>query len=643
MASDHGGISDLIQRETLQVTLASIGDGVIVTDARGIITFINPVSESLTGWSLQEAQGQPLKNVFRIVNDRTGVPVTDPVEKVLELGGIIGLANHTVLIRRDGGRIPIDDSAAPIRAADGQLFGVVLIFRDITERYEADRTRNWLAAIVESSDDAIASKTLDGIVTTWNKGAQGLFGYSAEEIIGKPITTIIPPELHEQERQILARLRAGDRIDHFDTVRVRKDGSVIEISLTVSPIRDGSGNIVGASKVARDITQRKRLERELQLIDRRKDEFLATLAHELRNPLAPIRTATDIIGRTALTPSARTACDIVQRQVAQISRLVDELIDVARINTGRINLVREPLNVPEVLAMAIESCQPELESKGHALRMSVPDAPVVVLGDRVRLAQVFTNILGNAIKYTSSPGSIEIDVRAEHNRAVISIKDDGIGIDPARLGDVFELFCQLDRSYDDRASGLGIGLALARRLVHMHDGEIAAQSRGAGTGSQFVVQLPLLAADSIRSREERPPPPYAPRLRVLIADDNQDAATSLAMLLDMLGHETRVVFDGESAVKTALEYRPQVLLIDIGMPKLNGYEVARRLGVEPCMAESLLIALTGWGQDSDRQRALDAGFQRHLVKPVSLETLMSTLASKEAEATPLGSRPGPTR
>jgi PAS domain S-box-containing protein len=618
-------IEDQIQRETLQVTLASIGDGVIVTDAHGKVTFINPMTESLTGWPLAEALGQPLQRIFRILNEHTREAVEDPVEKVLKSGGIVGLANHTLLIRRDGKELPIDDSAAPIRLPDGTLFGIVLIFRDITQRYESDRTRNWLAAIIESSDDAIASKTLDGIVTSWNSGTQRLFGYLAEEIIGKHITTIIPHELHQQEREILAQLRAGQRIDHFDTVRVRKDGSFVDISLTVSPIRDGSGRIIGASKVARDITERKRLERELKLADQRKDEFLATLAHELRNPLAPIRMAADVIARTPLHAGARSACEIIQRQVSQMARLVDELLDVARINTGRINLMREPLDVREVISMAIESCRPGLESKSHALRISMPQEPLVVAGDRVRLAQVFANILGNAVKYTSPNGLIEVTARTDGERAAVSFKDNGVGINPARLNEVFELFCQLDRSYGDTTSGLGIGLALAQRLVQMHDGQIEAQSNGPGTGSEFIVRLPTISASSVQPIPERAQSAAPPSRKVLIADDNRDAATSLAMLLEMAGHETRVVFDGQSAIEAAEEYHPHVMLVDIGMPKLNGYEVARILRARPWASDSLLVALTGWGQEADRQRALAAGFDRHLVKPVSEETLTSVL------------------
>jgi PAS domain S-box-containing protein len=324
------------QRETLQVTLASIGDAVIVTDADGRVTFLNAVAEGLTGWSSEQAHLRPFESIFRIVNERTGCPVEHPVSKVLETGGIVGLANHTVLINREGNRIPIDDSGAPIHLPGGELLGIVVIFRDVSERKRAEHARAWLAALVDSSDDAIASKTLDGIVTSWNRGAARLFGYAPEEIIGESIMTLVPPELQAQEAETLAHLRRGERIDHFETVRLTKDGRRLDISLTVSPIADEEGEIIGASKIARDITERKRAERQLREADRRKDEFLATLAHELRNPLAPIRNAAELWRRAdSLNPELRAAATILERQVRQMTHLVDELLDVARITPAK--------------------------------------------------------------------------------------------------------------------------------------------------------------------------------------------------------------------------------------------------------------------------------------------------------------------
>lgn len=616
----------LREHETLRVTLASIGDAVVVTDSVGRVSFMNPIAETLTLWSLEDARGRHLREIFRIYNEESGAVVEDPVTRVLETGAIVGLANHTVLRRRDGSELPIDDSAAPIRLGeDAVLAGVVLIFRDITQKRIADRARNWLASIIESSDDAVASKTLDGIITSWNAGAERLFGYTADEIVGQPIFTIIPPQLYEQEREILARLRAGQRIEHFDTMRLRKDGTLIDISLTVSPIRDNSGLIVGASKVARDVTQRKRMETDLRETDQRKDEFLATLAHELRNPLAPIRTASDVLLHLELVGPARSACEIIQRQVAFMTRLVDELLDVARINSGRIEIQQEPVELQAVLAAAIESCRPDIDAAHHHLDIYLPEKALIVTGDRVRLAQVFANVLGNAAKYTPNGGRISLTLLQDRDEAVISIRDNGLGIDPHKLGYVFELFAQLDRSYERTGGGLGIGLALARRLVIMHEGHIQAHSAGTGKGSEFVIRLPLADASLPSMEGTHPALANGPKRRVLIADDNEDAAQSLGMLVESMGHEARVVYDGQQAVQVAETFRPDLVILDIGMPKLNGYEVARQLTSQPWMARSWLVALTGWGQPSDRERAMQAGFNDHLVKPASIEALESLL------------------
>jgi PAS domain S-box-containing protein len=611
------------ERETLEVTLASIGDGVIATDTTGRVTFLNTVAERLTGWPLEEAKNQPFERVFRIVNQYTGRPVENPVAKVLQSGGIVGLANHTVLITRDGQRVPIDDSGAPVRRAQGELIGIVVVFRDVTERKRAEVERAWLASIVGGSDDAIVSKTLNGIVTSWNSGATRVFGYEASEIIGKPITTIVPPELHSEEMEILARLRRGERVDHYETVRIEKDRRRSDVSLTVSPVKDEGGAIIGASKIARDVTERKRTEHLLRESDRRKDEFLATLAHELRNPLAPIRTAAELLKRTeGLPPGARAVTAILERQTRQMTHLVDDLLDVSRITSGRIRLNREPVELAELLKMVIETYGETSENAGHEVTFSASPEPIYVNGDRVRLTQVFSNILHNAVKYTPSGGRVDIALRAEKEEVVISIRDNGVGIPPAMLDHIFELFAQLHRSYESADAGLGIGLTLAKKLTELHDGRIEAQSAGPGHGSEFLVRLPLSTSKHVR--EDTAPSErqiLSVSRRVLIADDNRDAAASLEFLLQAMGHETRITHDGLEAVEEAELFQPEVVLLDIGMPKLDGYQAARRIASRPWASSTRIVAVTGWGQDADRQRASEAGFHEHLVKPVDPDTL----------------------
>ncbi len=616
------------ERETLEVTLRSIGDAVIVTDAGGEVTFLNSVAERLTGWPMEAARGQPFERIFHIINEFTGKPVEHPVAKVLQSGGIVGLANHTILITRDGRRIPIDDSGAPVRLANGEIVGIVVVCRDVTVRKQAELARTWLAAIVESSDDVIASKTLDGIVTSWNPAATRLFGYQPEEIIGRPITTIIPPELHAEEAEILARLRRGERVDHYETVRLAKDGHSIDVSLTVSPVRSEDGTIIGASKIARDISRRKRNERLLREADRQKDEFLATLAHELRNPLAPICAAAELLRQAKrLAPELRAATTILERQTRQMTHLVDDLLDLSRITSGRIRLHPEPVELAELVRNVIETYRHSAEAARHQVALAISGEPVYVSGDRIRLTQVISNIFHNAVKYTPPRGRIEIALRTEDRQAVMSVRDNGMGIPPEMLDQIFEPFAQLDRSYERPDAGLGIGLTLAKKLVDLHGGRIEARSAGPGKGTEFLIHLPAIAAaPTARTSAPHRDSDFPGSCRVLIADDNHDAAVSLSMLLQSMGHDTRVVHDGIEAVQEAELFRPEVVLLDIGMPRLDGYETARRIAGRSWAATTQIVAVTGWGQDTDRQRAKAAGFHRHLVKPVDLQALRDVLA-----------------
>jgi PAS domain S-box-containing protein len=630
MTADHATDEERLrrERETLEVTLKSIGDAVLVSDVAGRVTFLNSVAEQLTGWPLAAARGERLEKIFRIVNEFSG-QLEDPVAKVLQSGGSVGLADHTLLIARDGRRIPIDDSAAPVRLPDGELIGTVVVCRDVTERKQAEQMRARLAAIIDSSDDAIASKTLDGIVTSWNRAATRLFGYQPEEIIGKPITTIIPPELYAEEVDILARLRRGERIEHYETVRVAKDGRRINISLTVSPIRGEDGEVMGASKIARDITQRKQNEERLREADRQKDEFLATLAHELRNPLAPIRAAAELLRNAkSLEPELRAATAILERQARHMTHLIDDLLDISRITSGRIRLQPEPLELAELVQALIETYRQSAQTARHQqITLSVASESAHVSGDRIRLTQVLSNVLHNAVKYTPSGGKIEIALRVEQREVIVSVRDNGIGIPEEMLDHIFEPFAQLDRSYERTDGGLGIGLTLAKRLIELHEGRIEARSEGRGKGTEILIRLPAIAAvPAARASAPRRQSDLAGGCRVLIADDNRDAAVSLSMLLQSLGHETRVVHDGLEAVEEAEHFQPQVVLLDIGMPRLDGYGTARRIASRPWAAATRLIAVTGWGQDADRQQAKAAGFHRHLVKPVDLEALTEALS-----------------
>ena len=761
------------RQEVLQVTLHSIGDAVITTDIQGRVAYMNPVAESLTGWPQDDARGQPLDAVFQIVNEDTRKPVDNPAMRALRQGVVVGLANHTVLIRRDGSECPIDDSAAPIRDGHGHVSGCVLIFRNVAvergaalEKSRQLLTARLLASIVESSDDAIVSKSLDGIIQSWNAGAERLFGHTAHEAVGRHISLVIPPERLAEEDHIIASLKAGERIDHFETERVRADGKRILVSLTISPIKDAAGQVVGASKIARDvtrqrqaeadrqmfvtlvesstdfigmcdlagvpffvnraglamiglddieqarrtpvesfffpedqhrimreffpmvveqghgeievrfrhfktgeahwmaykvltlpgasgqpiafatvsqdITERKRLEDDLRRLaadlseaDRRKNEFLAMLAHELRNPLAPISNAARALRFAADGGGAmRSAAEVVERQAAQMARLVDDLLDMSRITRGKIELRKERIELEPIVHQAVEAARAQYRSMNHELTVTMPARPLYLDADPARLAQIVGNLLNNACKFTDKGGHITLNVAEEDGRAVIRVRDTGIGIASNDLPRLFDMFVQVDSSLERSRDGLGIGLTLVKTLVDMHGGTVDVQSDGVGCGSEFTVRLPLSTQPDSPPLDVRTAPSAIARRRVLIVDDSEDGAESLAMLLEFGGHETHKAYDGVEAIEAAERLRPDVVLLDIGLPRLNGYEACRRIRQQPWGKDVVMVALTGWGQEEDRRQSRDAGFDAHMVKPVDHDALLQFLAALPSRGNP---------
>ncbi|HSK64786.1 MAG TPA: PAS domain S-box protein, partial [Pyrinomonadaceae bacterium] len=383
-------------REVFRVTLRSIGDAVITTDIEGHVTYLNEVAETLTGWPLSEARGQPLERVFHIVNEVSRQPVGNPAMRALRQGVVVGLANHTILIRKDGTECPIDDSAAPIQNELGEVSGCVLIFRDVTaqrlvEREKANQlsTARLLASIVETSNDAIIGKSLEGVIQSWNAAAEQLFGYTAEQALGRHISLVIPPERLLEEQQIIASIRAGKRVEHFETERIRSDGKRITVSLTISPIKDDAGNVIGASKIVRDVTERKRLEDNLRVLaadlsenDRRKNEFLATLAHELRSPLAPMSNMLEVLKRAdGNVELVKRAHETIERQFSQLVRLVDDLLDLNRITHDRLELRRSEVELSSVIQQAVEAARPLIDGAGHELTVELPQEPIYLNAD----------------------------------------------------------------------------------------------------------------------------------------------------------------------------------------------------------------------------------------------------------------------
>ena len=494
-----------------------------------------------------------------------------------------------------------------------------LAHSDIAER---------LAAIVESSDDAIVSKTLEGVITSWNAAAERLFGHSAAEAVGRSILLIIPPERHAEEAEVLGRLRRGERVEHFETMRVAKDGRRIPISLTVSPLRDASGRVVGASKIARDISLRKELEQErahaleiAQAANRAKDDFLAMLGHELRNPLAAVAAAAELLERVRTLSDVERPRAVLRRQARHLRRLIDDLLDAARVRAGRITLEPQPLDLADAVERALGVLQVDASRDASVERRL---EPVGVLADPVRLEQIILNLVSNAVKYTPPDRGIRVSVSADGDRAQLCVEDEGVGIEPSMLPQIFDLFVQGKGSLERAGGGLGIGLSLVKTLAELHGGSAEAHSDGPGKGSRFNVWLPRVA---LAERGEARPVAArsAPqRSRVLVVEDNADAREMLAAVLRLHGHEVHEAADGADALALAARVEPELMLVDIGLPILDGYEVARRvrrLASQP----RHLIALTGYGQPEDRRLCLEAGFDDHVVKPVDLTRILSLI------------------
>ncbi len=409
---------------------------------------------------------------------------------------------------------------------------------------------------------------------------------------------------------------------------VRADGSVLVVQNDVEPLYDAQGRIYGAVSVCVDLTERQRAERALLDADQRKDEFLATLSHELRNPLAPLRTALEVLRIAKSDPElAEKARQTMERQLVHLVRLTDDLLDVSRITQNKVELRRERVDLCATLHSAIETTWPSIDSHDHTLRMDLPSRPVWVLADATRLAQVFSNLLSNAARYTPRGGRIFVTAAIENDRANIVVADTGVGIPADLLPRVFDMFTQLPADRDRTHRGLGIGLTLAKRLVELHDGSIEARSDGPGRGSQFVVRLPVTQERDASIDSSVDAASAAPSgCRVLVAEDDPDAAEMMEVMLQYKGHDVRLAGDGEQAVAIAEDFRPQIAFLDIGMPRMDGYEAARRIRAA-LGPRVMLVALTGWGQDEDKRRSRDAGFDHHLTKPPEPETLDKLIAT----------------
>ena len=601
---------------------------IYTTDVEGRITHFNSACVELSGrtpvlgsdhwcvsWKLYRPDGSPLPH------DKC------PMAVALKEGRAV--RDQMIIVERlDGTRATIMPYPTPLRDRQGKIVGGINMLIDVTRSNEAEIASRRLAAIVESSDDAIVSKTLDGIITSWNRGAEKIFGYTAAEAVDQHISLIIPPERRGEEDGVLAQLRRGEKIDHFETERQAKDGRRLNISLTLSPIKDSTGRIIGASKVARDITERKQAEehlleakQEAEAASHAKDKFLAALSHELRTPLTPVlMTVAAIDMNSDLAPELRDDIAMIRRNVELEAKLIDDLLDLSHALSGKLRLDLETVEVNEVVHHVCEICRPAVLEKGINFHCDLPNPTPFVKGDPARLKQVLWNLLKNAAKFTPERGDIYVIVSTTvENRVRLQVRDSGIGIAPHVLPCIFDAFEQGDADITREFGGMGLGLAITKNLVELHRGTIRAESGGAKQGSTFTVELPLVSKNvDEQARPAKSASASGETLRILFVDDNADTAFVLSKLLTASGYVVKTAGSAVAALELAGKEPFDIIVSDIGLPDVNGHELMKQIrAFYPIQG----IAMSGYGMEDDLRKSREAGFSDHIVKPASLSQL----------------------
>ena len=628
--------------ERMRSVVDHVLDGIITINARGIITTFNRAAERIFGYAANEVIGRNVKMLMPQPYQREH---DSYIGNYLNTGRakIIGIGREVTGRRKDGSTFPMELAISEFPLGDGRYFtGIV---RDITERKRAENelreAEERMRSVVNHVVDGIITIDDRGNIESFNPAAEKTFGYQPDEVLHQNVKILMPDPYHSEHDGYIANYqRTGERkiigIGR-EVIGRRKDGSTFPMELAVSEFHIGGRRFF--TGIVRDITERKKLEDQLRQrvddlaqADRQKNEFLAMLGHELRNPLGPMRNALYLL-KTARSDATvfDEAQGLIERQLQQLVRLVDDLLDVSRIIRARIELRRDRMDLAEAIQRAVETAQPVIDANGHILDVSFPNQPVFVTGDLIRLAQVISNLLANAAKYSTKPGRIRITLTQEDAEAVVVVADQGEGIPPDLLPRVFELFVQGDHPLARSQGGLGIGLTLVKRLVEMHGGQVSAHSPGKGLGSEFALRLPALAPAPlpVPRHEAVAAPVDGEARRVLVVDDNVDAANSIGQVLQLFGHKVRCVYDGPSALLAAEEFRPSIIVLDIGLPGMDGYEVARRLRNMAAFDSIPIVALTGYGQDEDRGRSREAGFNEHLAKPVDPEVLHGLVMKSE--------------
>jgi PAS domain S-box-containing protein len=614
--------------DRLQLLIEAVVDyGIFVLDPQGHVVSWNTGAQKLKGYTRDEIVGKHFSTFYPPEDVQRGWPAEE-LRRAIASGRF---EDEGWRIRKDGSRFWANVVITPLYEPTGELAGFAKVTRDLTIRREQEErlraSEERLRLLIESVRDyAIFMLDPDGTVRGWNAGAQAIKGYAAGEIIGQHFSVFYTPEDQRDgkpARELETALAVGRMED--EGWRVRKDGTLFWANVVITAVRDPSGKLIGFAKVTRDMTDRRRLY-ELERSSRRMSEFLAMLAHELRNPLAPIRNAVTVMQlETLASPALRNSRDIIDRQLTHMTRLVDELLDVGRLTTGKVKLRREKVLFSGVVGRSVEMARPLVEARGQQLRVDLPPQAVYVNGDGTRLTQILQNLLVNAAKYTPDGGRIALEVKVADGYVDTRVSDNGRGIDPAELERIFELFMQGDNSASPNESGLGIGLTLARSLAQLHGGTLEASSAGVGQGSSFKLRLPLGEMEERLPQEGDPSQPPPGVLRVMVVDDNRDSADSATSIVRLLGYRVETAYDAPAALELARGLRPQAVLLDLSMPQMDGYEALQQLRALPGMESAFVVAMTGYGSEDDRRRTRAAGFDGHLVKPVGLDLLIGVL------------------
>ena len=619
--------------DRFELLVDSVQDyAIFMLDPEGRVMTWNAGAQRIKGWSANEIIGRSFETFYTTEAVASGWP-KEELRRAIQDGRF---EDKGWRVRKDGSRLWANVVITALRDETGQLRGFAKVTRDLTEQREQEealrRSEEQFRLLVGSVKDyAIFMLDPQGRILTWNAGASFIHGYTAAEALHQHFSRFFTAEDQAAQRpahELTRALREG-RVEDQGW-RVRKDGSVFWADVVLTPVMDERGTLRGFAKVTRDLSEQRRLT-ELEHASRRMSEFLAMLAHELRNPLAPIRNAVSIMQmQPDLSPVLQQTRDLVARQTSQLTRLVDDLLDVGRIVTGKILLKSDQIDYRDVVHTSLEAARPLIDDRGHRLSVSLPDQPMLMIGDSARLAQALQNLLNNAARYTPDGGDIAVAVRLEEAVCVTTVTDSGAGIASDALERIFELFVQEPSARAPNESGLGIGLSLARTLVEQHGGALSAQSEGPGRGSTFMLRLPL-RRDTTRAARSAPVITHDAGgcLRVLVIDDNHDSADSMVAVLRLLGHDARAAYDATEALHAAETFLPQLALLDLNMPGDDGFTTLRWLRENPLHAKLYAAAMTGYGQKADRDNTGAAGFDVHLTKPVDIGQLRDVLRTAQ--------------